>query len=391
MSLFDRIFGAKKEKELLPDSFFQTLNAYVPAFTSWNGSIYESELVRSAINAKAEHVSKMSVRIVGSAKPALQTKLKCAPNEFQTWSQFLYRLSTILDVNNTAFIVPVIDRYGETTGIYPVLPMSCEIVEYNGTPYLRYHFASGNIASIELENCGIMTKFQYKNDFMGDTNNALRQTMGLIDIQNQGIKEGVKSAATYRFMAQLSNFAKAEDLKKERLRFSSKNLSSDGGGLLLFPNTYSNIQQIKSSPFVVDADQMKLINTNVYNYFGVNEKIMQNSANADELDAFYNGALEPFAIQLSEVMTKMLFTLNEQGRGNRVHVTSDRLQYMSVSNKVSLIQTLGDRGMLTINEGRELLNYAPVDGGDELMPIRGEYYNATESEDEDGNEGNQSV
>lgn len=380
MSLFDRIFGAKKELELTPDSFFQTLNAYVPAFTNWNGSIYESELVRSAIHAKAEHVSKMSVKVMGAAKPALQTKLKCAPNEFQTWSQFLYRLSTILDVNNTAFIVPVVDRYGDTTGIYPVLPMMCDIVEYNKVPYLRYQFASGNVASIELENCGIMTKFQYHNDFLGDPNNALKQTMGLIDIQNQGIKEGVKSAATYRFMAQLSNFAKSEDLKKERLRFSAENLSADGGGLLLFPNTYSNIQQIKSSPFVVDAEQMKLINTNVYNYFGVNEKIMQNSANAEELDAFYNGALEPFAVQLAEVLTKMLFTLNEQSRGNRVHVTSDRLQYMSVANKVSLIQTLGDRGMLTINEGRELLNYAPVDGGDAMMPIRGEYYNATEDE-----------
>ena len=172
MSLFDRIFGAKKERELTPDSFFQTLNAYVPAFTNWNGSIYESELVRSAINAKAEHVSKMSVKVMGAAKPALQTKLKCAPNEFQTWSQFLYRLSTILDVNNTAFIVPVVDRYGDTTGIYPVLPTLCDIVEYKGTPYLRYQFASGNVASIELENCGIMTKFQYHNDFLGDPNNA---------------------------------------------------------------------------------------------------------------------------------------------------------------------------------------------------------------------------
>lgn len=387
ISLFDRIFGSRKERELNPDSFFQTLNAYVPAFTNWGGSIYESELVRSAINAKAAHISKMSVRIDGAARPTLQTKMKAAPNEFQTWSQFLYRLSTILEVNNTAFIVPVVDNYDITTGIYAVLPSRCEMVEYNGAPYVRYTFNNGRTASIELERCGIMTRYQYRNDFMGENNMALDKTMALLDIQNQGIKEGVKSAATYRFMAQLSNFSKSEDLRKERQRFTAENFSGEGGGLLLFPNTYSNIQQINTKPFVVDADQMKLIQTNVYNYFGVNEKIIQNSASADELDSFYNGALEPFAIQLSEVLTKMLFTLREQASGAKVVVASDRLQYMSVANKVELIKTLGDRGMMTINEGRHLLNYAPVDGGDEMMPIRGEYTQSTTKLSEGNNDG----
>lgn len=386
ISLFDKIFGSRKERELTPDGFFQTLNAYVPAFTNWNGSIYESELVRSAINAKAEHISKMSVRISGSARPTLQTRMKAAPNEFQTWSQFLYRLSTILEVNNTAFIVPVVDKFDNVTGIYSLLPTRCEIVEYDGVPFLRYTFFNGQTASIELERCGVMVKHQYKNDLMGDGNGALASTMALIDIQNQGIKEGVKSAATYRFMARVNNFSKAEDLAKERKRFTAENFNGDGG-LLLFPNTYGDIKQIDSKPFVVDAEQMKIIQTNVYNYFGVSEKVMQNSANAEELDAFYNGALEPFAVQLAEVLTKMLFTLREQASGAKVLVTSDRLQYMSVANKVSLIQTLGDRGMLTINEARELLNYAPVDGGDKMMPIRGEYYNAAESEEYDGNEG----
>lgn len=381
MGLFEKIFGSRKEQTLTPDSFFQTLNAYVPAFSSWQGGIYESELVRSAINAKAEHISKMSVKIDGSAQKTLQTKLRAAPNEFQTWSQFLYRLSTILDVNNTAFIVPVVNRYDETTGIFCVLPLYCELVEYNSVPYLRYQFGSGNTASIELSRCAIMTKYQYRNDFLGETNNALDKTMDLIEIQNQGIKEGVKSSATYRFMAKLSNFAKPDDLAKEQERFNEKSMKK-GGGMLLFPNTYGDVKQIESKPFVVDADQMKVIQTNVYNYFGVNEKIMQNSANAEELDAFYNGSLEPFAIQLSEVLTKMLFTLREQASGAKVTVTSDRLQYMSVASKINLISTLGDRGMLTINEARKLLNYDEVDGGDAMMPIRGEYYNAKDDDTE---------
>lgn len=381
LSLFDKIFGSKKERDIRPETVFKTLNAYRPVFHDWNGSIYESELVRAAIHALAAHTSKMNVKIHGSARPTLQTKLKAAPNEWQTWSQFLYRLRTILEVNNTAFIVPVIDQYDETTGIYALLPERCEFVEYNGTVYLRYRFSTGETASIEKERCGILTKHQYKHDLIGESNKALTPTMALLDIQNQGIREGVKSAATYTFMAKLNNFSLASDLAKERKRFSEENLrtDSDASGLLLFPNTYSDIKQIESKPFVVDDKQMALIDENIFSYFGVNRAVIQNSATSDMLDAFYNGALEPFAIQLSEVLTKMLFTLREQANGSRITVTSDRLQYMSVSDKLNLITSMGDRGMITINEARELLNYEPVDGGDELMPIRGEYYNAAET------------
>lgn len=386
LGLFDKIFN-KKEQERVYDSFFKTLNAYVPAFTNWQGSIYESELVRAAIDAKARHISKMSVRCEGSAKPELQTRLRVAPNEWQTWSQFLYRTATILEVNNTAFIVPIIDSYDNTTGIFTVLPDRCEIVQYKEQPFLRYYFSGGQTASIELERCGILTKYQYMSDFLGTDNRALNQTMQLIDIQNQGISEGVKAAATYRFMARVNNFSKAEDLKKERQRFSRENLEGEGGGILLFPNTYADIKQIETKPFVVDADQMKVINTNVFNYYGVNEKIMQSSAGAEDLDAFYNGQLEPFAIQLAEVLTKMLYSRREQASGSHIVVTSDRLQYMSVASKTNLLQTMGDRGMLTVNEGRQLLNYAPIPGGDKMMPIRGEYYNAAEKEvNKDGEE-----
>lgn len=380
MGLFDKIFGYRKERKLA-DQHFKLLNGYVPAFASWGGKIYESGLVRSAIHAKASHVSKMSVKVHGSAKPSLQKKLKAAPNEFQTWSQFLYRLSTILDINTTAYIVPVIDQYGDTTGIYCAVPQQVSVMQYKDVPYLQFQFANGQTASVEMSRCGVMTKFQYMNDITGDGNSALQQTMSLLDIQNQSIIQGTKDSATYRFMAQYSNFAFADDLAAEQERFNAS-ASQKGGTALLFPNTYQNIKQINSKPLVIDADQLKTIQHNVYGYFGVNDKILENSATADELDAFYNGALEPFAIQLSEVLTKMLFSLREQASGARVVVTADRLQYMSVQNKVRLISTLGDRGMLTINEARELLNYTPVDGGDKMMPIRGEYYNATEEKNE---------
>ena len=390
MGLFDAIFKNRPKPEGRFEGGYKMLNGYTPKFTKHSGEVYESELIRAAINARATHISKLKVELLGSARPSLQNKMKHAPNQFQTWDQFLYRLSTILDIHNTAFIVPIYDDYGEPSGVYTPIPQQCEVVQFGDTPYLRYTFGWGEKAAIELAYCGIMTKFQYKNDFFGETNRALYTTMDLISIQNQGIEEGVKSAASYRFMAKVGNFTKDEDLAKERKRFTAANFARDaeGGGLLLFPNTYNDIKQIDVKPWVIDADQMNAIKSNVYTYFGVNEEILENKAYGDSWAAFYEGAIEPFAIQFSEVLTKMLFTLREQTQGNMVMATANRLQYMTNADKLNVSAQLLDRGIISINDAREIWNLPPVEGGDARI-IRGEYYNANEKvgENDEGNQG----
>lgn len=381
MSLLDKIFRpaeAKKSEDALKEAraFFKTLTAYAPVFTNWGGAIYESEIVRAAIDARARHISKLKVITNGTANPSLQSKLKQGPNQWQTWSQFLYRVSTILDVNNTAFIVPVFDERMIITGVFPVLPSTCTLVEYDGEVWLRYQFSSGQYAAVEFKKCAVLTKYQYHDDFFGDSNFALRNTMQLIHIQNQGIEEGVKNAATFRFMATLNNFANDDDLAKERARFTQANLSteSESGGFLLFPNTYKDIKQIDVRPYAIDADQMKQIRENVFNYFGVNEKILQNSATAEDLEGFFDGAIEPFAIQFSESLSKMLFSERERAQGSSLTANANRLQYMSTSQKVQMAKELGDRGAILIDEIRELFNYDPLpDGAGQVAPIRGEY------------------
>ena len=287
-----------------------------------------------------------------------------------------------MDIHNTAFICPIWDEYGEISGIFTPLPSKCEVVQYNGEPWLRYEFGWGERAAIEMSWCGIMTKMQYKNDFFGEDNNALIPTMELLNITDQGIEEGVKSAATYRFMATLTNFSKASDLAAERKRFTEENFSREaqGGGMLLFPNTYKDIKQIDTKPWVVDADQLKIIQKNVNDYFGVNDDILENTAYGDAWSAFYEGVVEAFAIQYSQVMTKMLFTFREQSEGNIVTATANRLQYMSNADKLQVSAQMLDRGIMSINDVREIWNLPPVEGGDARI-IRGEYYDAGEKID----------
>jgi len=388
MGLFEKLFP-KKQKQIAENQFFQLLTGYTPVFSDWDGAIYESELVRSAIDARARHVSKLRFEFIGSAKPKLRTRLQHAPNDYQTWSQFAYRMETILDTRNTCFILPVWDRYQEMiTGIITITPQSYELVEANGEPWLRFRFENGQITAEPLATVGIMTRYQYKSDLFGENNTALDDTMKLIDIQKQGIQEAVKSSASYRFAAKMTNFVKTSDIIKERNEFNSQNFGGgNGGGLILFPSTYTDIQQVRSQPYTVDAEQMKQIQTNVFNYFGVNDAILQNTAKGDELDAFYNGAIEPIAIQLSEVLTRMFYTPAEQAHGSMVQVTANRLQYMTTSEKISMGKEFGDRGYIMIDEIRELLNYPPLpDGLGQRVPIRGEYYFLGEGKDADPEE-----
>lgn len=379
MGLFDWLFRPDKAKEseraLEAYKTFQALTAYQPHFTNWGGAIYESEIIRAAIDARARHISKLKVETIGTANPSLQSKLRQGPNQWQTWSQFLYRTSVILDVHNTAFIVPVFDERMIITGIFSVLPQNAELIEHKKELWIRYRFSNGQIGAVEYRKCAILTKHQYRSDFFGTDNRALDDTMQLIHIQNEGIEEAVKNSSTFRFMAQLNNFAKAEDLAEERKRFTKENLSaeSEAGGFLLFPKNYTDIRQIDVKPYTVDSEQMNLIRENVFNYFGVNEDVLQNKAFGDAWSAFYEGAIEPFAIQFSEAVSKAMFSERERAQGSEIIATSNRLQYLSNKEKLDVSSQLLDRGIFSINDVREIWNLSPVEDGDKRI-IRGEYY-----------------
>lgn len=287
------------------------------------------------------------------------------------------RCSTILDCQNTLFIVPMKNEARETVGIYPIIPSKAEIKEYKGEAWLQFEFPGHKRAVCELRDVGIMVKFQYWHEFKGEKNDALRETMRLIDLQNKAISEAVKSGASHRFFARVTNFMAPEDLAQEQERFDSYN-ASQGGGVLLFPNTYDNIHQVEPNNYIIDSKQKELIDKNVNDYFGVNEDVLQNKAYGDKWTAFYEGAIEPFAIQFSEVLNKMLFTPREQ-ENTSIICTANRLQYMSNAEKLNVSTQLVDRGVLCRNEAREIFQLPPIPGGDDFM-IRAEYVGTEENQ-----------
>lgn len=373
MGLLEKLFP-KKYITPIQTERWEPLTAYRAAFTSWKGEIYEFDQVRSAIDCLARNTGKLQIEMTGTAKGKMRTKLKIRPNQYQTWYQFWYRARTIYEMQNNAIIVPILDEYDNVAGLFPVLPSSCEVVQTKGgKEYLRYTFANNQKAAIELEKCGVITKHQYKNDIFGDSNNSLNSTLTVLDLNKQAIKAAVEGSNSYKFMARMTNFAKDEDIAKERQRVKEANLKDKDGFLLLFSNLIGEPKQIDYHPFTLDEKQLTRIDSNIEKYFGVSTEAIKNELTGDKASAFYEGAIEPFSIQASEVITNMLFSPVEQSTGNLFALTANRIQFMTNSEKLNISSSMADRGLMTINEIRAIWQLPPIEGGDRLV-ARGEYY-----------------
>lgn len=356
------------------------LNGYEPRFSSYHGGVYEAELCRASIHAFATHCSKLKPEIKADSKN-LQRKLSIRPNPWQTTSQWLYRTATILETDTTAFIVPVDPTGKKIEGFYTVKPSEATVVEAVGKLWLKFRFGNGKEARVEWDRVGILTKFQYDNDLFGSGNKPLFETLEMINTQNQGIIQGIKNAASIRFMAILSNNLKSSDLKAERDKFTEMNLRSNDTGVMMFDQKYSDVKQITSNPIFVDDKQSALIRQSVFNYFGVNEKILTNNYDEPTWNAFYEGKVEPFAIQLSQVLTTMIYSEHELAFGNEVVVSSNRLQYASNNTKLQVVSQMFDRGMLTANQGLEIFNLPGIGEEGDKYYIRREYAEVSKLDD----------
>lgn len=372
IGLFDYVFGKKKKEKEQINRYFSLLSGYSPVFTTFDGSVYEMDLTRTAINTFATHCSKLKPEIEGEALKHLEKTLQFKPNFFMDTTKFLARVATILECEHTVFIIPIEDRWGELCGWYPIRPQYTELIEHNEKAYLRYNFANGEKACIEYEKVGVLTTHQYKNDIVGEDNDTLQPTLQLIQTTNEGIINAVKNSANIRFLAKVGNILSDEDIKAARDDFTSKNLTSDNkSGMLVYDNKFENLEQIDSKPYTPNALQMQQIQENVCTHFGTNMDILQNKFNEETWGAYYEGKIEPFALQLSLVMSNMSLSL-EQLADNVITFSANRLQYASNSTKLQVSTQLFDRGLINRNSVMDIWNMPHVEDGDKYY-IRREY------------------
>ena len=143
--------------------------------------------------------------------------------------------------------------------------------------------------------------------------------------------------------------------------------------MIIYDNKFSELKQVESKPYTPNALQMQHIQENVCTHFGTNMDILQNKFDENTWNAYYEGKIEPFAIQLSLVMTNMSFTERERACGNAIFFSANRLQYASNATKLSVSTQLFDRALLNRNGVMDIWNMAHVEDGEKYYIRKGVY------------------
>jgi len=384
------LFGKKEERKIEKieegvAEYFKLINAYSPVYKSFTGGVYEMELTRAAIHAKANCISRLKPIVNGSNNGAYERMLQFNPNPLMDAKKYLYRIATLLFVNNNVFIAPMYDDMRQKiVGLYPLAPQKCQLKKFNGKLWLAYEFQTGETGAIEFEKCGRLNQFQNKDELFGENNAPMNATLQMMNAQDQAIINAVKNSANIKILAKLAQSLRPADVEAERERFVKLNFAENDSEVLLIDSKYADVKQMESKQFTVDEKQMAMIRENVFDYFGVSEGILQGKYTSDEFNSFYESQIEPVALELSLQHTNMLFNQHEIAFGNNVVFTANRFNFLSSGEKVTMIQTLFDRGLLTPNEAREIINMSPIENGDNFY-IRKEYtenYNKEESNDD---------
>lgn len=373
--MMDKLWGKRRTDKSIPDyRQFQTPSEPAPMVSAWNRSMYEQSLVRACIDRIATACSKLEPVCFGNARPRVKRALETAPNQYQTWPQFLYLAATRYWNDNNLFIVPTyVDGTDIVNGWVSIRSISTEIVFYDDEPWIRLHTMSGETLAIELKYIVIMTRFQYESDFFGTPNN-LDSTLNLLKAQEKAQMGAIKDTGAVKFIAAANGNMREEDIEKKRDRFSESNLNPDNNksGLMVYDNTFLSVTQVDPKNWTIPSDEMERIENNVFDYFGMNRDILQNKFDENKWDAFYEGDVEPWAIQLGESLTQATFTMRQRP-ANRIEFSSDRLSYASASSKRNMNKDMLDRGVMTVNQALRVLQLPEIGPDGDVRILRGEY------------------
>ena len=238
----------------------------------------------------------------------------------------------------------------------------------------------------------LKARFDRKRFLGSEPDPALKNTLELLDATGQALRNLVKNSANLKGYLKYNNFADDEELKKKVKEFQEAYMdASNEGGLGGLDNTME-FHEINQKAPTIPTLQSQFLRDNVYRYYNVNENILMSKFSESEWNAFYESVIEPIALQLSLEFTFKLLTERERGFGNKIIFSSNRLQYATLQTRSTIGSVLYDRGIITINEFRELLYYEPIEDGDVRMVslnyVKADDQSLYQTGQKDGNGGN---
>jgi HK97 family phage portal protein len=374
MGLFQNIFGGKTSNPTT--TRFELISDYGNAFYGWDGKLYKSDIIRAAIRPKAQAIGKLNPKHLLSygevfkinPQPYLRFLLE-EPNQYMTMQVMLEKVTTQFMLNNNAFIYIKRDDMNNVSELYPLPATNVEMVQNsNNNLFLKFTFNTGQRMTIPYTDIIHLRRDFNDSDFFGEApQDAIKSLMEVVTTTDQGIVKAIKNSMVIRWLMKFKSVLRPEDRELEVDTFVKTFLSIDKGKGVAATDPKYDLEQIKSESFIPNAAQMDRSVLRLYSFFNTNIKIIQCLYSEDEWNAYFEMEIEPLSKQLSGEFTRKLFTRKERGFGNSIIFEANSLQYASMTTKLALVAMV-DRGALTPNEWREVLNLGPIEGGD--IPIR---------------------
>ncbi len=345
-------------------------------FYTWDGKLYQSDIVRSCIRPKTRAIGKLVAKHIREDNMGIKTNpdpymrfLLSEPNPFMTGQVMQEKVANQLALNNNAFILIVRDAFGVPCELYPIPCTSVETVYIAHELYLRFYFANGKSGTYPYTEVIHIREDFVGNDIFGESPApALMQLMNVVSTIDQGMVRAIRNSGVVRWLLKFTTSSRPEDIKKNVQDFVNNYLSTESDTFgAAGVDAKVDAQRIEPKDYVPNALQIDRTTKRIYAFFNTNEKIVDATYTENEWNSYYESVIEPIAMQMGAEYTRKLFSRRERGFGNRIYFDAGNLQCASLSTKLAL-QAMVDRGAMTPNEWRAAFNLSPVDGGDK--PIR---------------------
>lgn len=376
IGLFNR---AKRPAE---STMYRMVTARGNGFFAWDGRVYYSDIVRSAMRPKVKAIGKMIAKHIRESvskdgertlqvnpEPRIRFLLE-EPNPYMSGQKFQEKMAAQLILNNNAFALILRDENGLPNAIFP-LPANGVEAEFlsNGELLLTFYFRNGKKFTFYYSDIIHLRQDFNEDDLFGSPiAPVLTPLMQVVSTIDQGLISAVKNSNVIQWLLKFTAVSRPEDIRKRAQEFSENYLSITNGSIgVAATDAKAEIVQVEPKNYVPNAAQMTNVKERIYSLLGTNDKIVQSDYTEDEWNAYYEAEIEPANIDFKSEYTRKIFSRRERGAGNRVVFEASNLATASMSTKLALKEMV-DRGALTPNEWRGVLNYAPVPGGDQ--PVR---------------------
>lgn len=358
---------------------YQLVTTFGNGFFGWNGRVYESDIVRSAISVKATTIGKAVAKHIRAGSgdgftvnpDAYISFLLSDPNPLMTGQMLQEKMITQLELNNNAFAFVQKDGNGMPNAIWPIVANSVEALQdKQGTLYLKFYMPNGQIYVFPYSQVIHLRKDYNQDEIFGQSNGrVLAPLMEIVSTTDQGIVNAIKNSAAVRWLLKYNTTLRPEDIEKNTKKFVETYLSTqnnDGGIGAAGVDAKTDATQLEPHDFVPNEKQSAATVDRIYSLYHVNKAIIQSSYTENQWISWYESQIEPPIRQMSEQWTSRLFNRRQRAFGNSIVFESSDLSYASMQTKLGLVQLL-DRAAMTVNEFRAIFNLPPVPGGDRLL------------------------